>query len=901
MLRTFIITTCLLLSLPGFAQDSDADAVPDIADAFPCDSNIAGQLYVPAAGQHGALLFEDQWPELGDADFNDVVIAYAYNFALDGDGLVRGITAIFDVLALGGNFNNGLGLHLPISANDTSVTQTIGAGPPVAVVPGADAELTVHVTRNLRELFGSRPGPINAISGPSTSSQRVVLHVDLAQPVSADIVAEAPFDVFIFRSDDPSHEIHRTSYPGTAMMRGSLFGTASDRSSVGRYFVDSRNLPFVMDLPQFDKWPNEGEDIGLLFPGIVPFAASGGTTHLDFYSNGVDATYAYRGAPPVTPQPIAAILAQTDCTADSDRDLYTDGEEARNGTAPLDPTSPDRLVRVLGVSSRANTSCEVDEVGLIDCWGYDGFSVVSGVPTAGTWRQVSVGGYHGCAIDATGALHCWGLANRGVLEGAPNTGRWTQVTVGVGFACALDEPGGVYCWGDDSGGAVSGRPTGQGWREISAGSFHACAVSASGGATCWGATQGLPVGPPSPNGWKTMAAGHHFSCGISTTDRVSCWGQDNWQQSSGAPASGAWASVSAGVVGACAISTTGALACWGDGANSVLRTQTPRSGTWTAVAVGDTHACAISTQGRTTCWGNNSHGQVDGGPRRLAGPAHALVASHYGRACALDANGRIECWPSQNLSAPASPGWTDLSVGAHHGCSIDAQGALQCWGTDYQQNISGQPRGRTWRIVRADANHTCGIDTGGAIACWGAAWSTSVINAPTAGTWTALDTGPVFSCALDSAGEPHCWGDLVPVLPLGPFLDISVGEGVACALRASGRLSCWGSNVSSASPLILAGMPATAEWTEVSVGRHHACARSESGGVHCWGLEASIYKSIADTPASHQWSHVVAGFLFSCGTSLDGNVSCWGFSNSAPRGPAPDVNRNGVKDYQEQL
>lgn len=106
----------------------------------------------------------------------------------------------------------------------------------------------------------------------------------------------APYDVYVFRSNNPAHEIHRPEFAGTAAMDTGLFGTADDGSTPTRHFVDRQGLPAAIQLPEEVDFPAEEESIALLFPNIVSFAASGGTQDLDFYLRGVVRAQAYADA-----------------------------------------------------------------------------------------------------------------------------------------------------------------------------------------------------------------------------------------------------------------------------------------------------------------------------------------------------------------------------------------------------------------------------------------------------------------------------------------------------------------------------------------------------------------------------------------------------------------------------
>jgi hypothetical protein len=58
--------------------------------------------------------------------------------------------------------------------------------------------------------------------------------------------------------------------------------------------VDVDGLPYRFVFPQVVEYPAERQAISSLYPNVVAFAASGGTTHQDFFSSTVVASAAYR-------------------------------------------------------------------------------------------------------------------------------------------------------------------------------------------------------------------------------------------------------------------------------------------------------------------------------------------------------------------------------------------------------------------------------------------------------------------------------------------------------------------------------------------------------------------------------------------------------------------------------
>lgn len=106
--------------------DNDGDGVPNRADALPCDPRSAALAYAPGESERGLLLFEDMWPAAGDLDFNDLALSYHYEARVDASGAVSSLRVTYDVLAIGGILDNGLGLHLPLARDAVArVTRTI--------------------------------------------------------------------------------------------------------------------------------------------------------------------------------------------------------------------------------------------------------------------------------------------------------------------------------------------------------------------------------------------------------------------------------------------------------------------------------------------------------------------------------------------------------------------------------------------------------------------------------------------------------------------------------------------------------------------------------------------------------------------------------------------------------
>lgn len=291
--------------------DTDGDTVPDYLDAFPNDPARSAQRFYPSSTGYGKLAFEDQWPVKGDYDMNDVVMSYRIVETLNAAGLVTDVDSTYQVVARGGIYDRGFGLHFPgVAATDIVQTNadgspaatlvTNGQAPVALTIEAKQPEAVLIISPDLKPATTpSQTFPCNYFNTwsqcPTVQGPRYTAHITFTQP-KVSLVAP-PYNPFIFSAINRGKETHLVDMPPTALADPSLFGTGDDASdpSQHRYYRTANNLPWALDIPDTWQYPSETQDVTRAYGFFSPWAESGGGNNADWYSNPTDKTRLYIG------------------------------------------------------------------------------------------------------------------------------------------------------------------------------------------------------------------------------------------------------------------------------------------------------------------------------------------------------------------------------------------------------------------------------------------------------------------------------------------------------------------------------------------------------------------------------------------------------------------------------
>ena len=274
---------------PG-TLDNDGDGVNDILDEYPNDPTRAYDSYYPSATTYGTFAFEDNWPDYGDYDFNDLVIDYQFKHCLNADNKVVQIIPKFKIGAIGAGYRNGFGIATDLNVSDIVSVQghSLNAGYIQTNANGTEAnqsKAVIVVSDNLHDHFSSN-GFVNTEDESSKlDPQTVTLDILLSTPKSYAEIGSVPYNPFLIISQNRGREVHLPGYQPTDLVDADFFGTLDDDSDPERgiYYRSKTDLPWGIHLPESFCYPKEKVDIRNGHLRFTDWARSSGFSYMDWY------------------------------------------------------------------------------------------------------------------------------------------------------------------------------------------------------------------------------------------------------------------------------------------------------------------------------------------------------------------------------------------------------------------------------------------------------------------------------------------------------------------------------------------------------------------------------------------------------------------------------------------
>ena len=243
--------------------------------------------YLPSSSGYYIASYEDLFPQKGDYDFNDLVVAYRVALGSEGNDGVRHIRGDGHLIARGAAYDHDwyLRIGLPEWAAGTG-TATFYEAQSEAPVPGFPRDFTVMGSTNL--LLAEHIGA-HFKDGQSTyvntfeeqviqQGPRFEFSLSLDVPVPADQMGTAPFDPFIY--------VHDTGYEVHLADKSPVLGHSRNLLDNKSAFRDKNNFPFAMIIPDEFSPPLAAVDIGLAYPTFIDYVTSKGSSAQDWFRSG---------------------------------------------------------------------------------------------------------------------------------------------------------------------------------------------------------------------------------------------------------------------------------------------------------------------------------------------------------------------------------------------------------------------------------------------------------------------------------------------------------------------------------------------------------------------------------------------------------------------------------------
>lgn len=270
--------------------DTDGDGCPDDQDDYPNDPARCSNDYYPNATDYTSLAIEDLWTSYGDYDFNDLVVMTNYKIVKNAQNEIVELYGKFHIAAVGAHMNNGFGVELDVptsavqSVTGIEIDGTATTIKPNGIEDGPLNKAVVIVYDAVNDYLGS--AMVNTIpGGNSMDIDTITVHVLFTQPQAS--IGTPPYNPFMFINQIRGKEIHKIDHEPTELVDALYFGQKDDNSdpTIGRYYVSSTNLPWMIEIPDSFEWPKENVDILVAYLKFQQWAESSGQQFPDWYED----------------------------------------------------------------------------------------------------------------------------------------------------------------------------------------------------------------------------------------------------------------------------------------------------------------------------------------------------------------------------------------------------------------------------------------------------------------------------------------------------------------------------------------------------------------------------------------------------------------------------------------
>lgn len=272
--------------------DSDNDGVLDLFDAYPNDPARAYNNYYPGVNTWGTLMFEDQWPNYGDYDLNDLVVRYKYQYVTNAQGRVVELFGNFVPTAAGALYLNGFGVQFGFSNTLVqSVTGQVLTSNYIQLnnngTEAGQSKAVIIPFDNYSALTGNTPLVNTDKTRPTVSCDTANIKISFVSPITTTTLAISSLNPFLISDLKRGREVHLPKKLPTDKADLTLLGTGIDyyNAASGITYISRENYPWALSFTENVTYPKERVNIKDAYLNFTNWATSNGTTYTDWYKN----------------------------------------------------------------------------------------------------------------------------------------------------------------------------------------------------------------------------------------------------------------------------------------------------------------------------------------------------------------------------------------------------------------------------------------------------------------------------------------------------------------------------------------------------------------------------------------------------------------------------------------
>ena len=262
----------------------------------------------PSSTGLATVAFEDNWPQIGDYDMNDIVLSLRTHRFVDVNNRVSRFDVEGQLLAVGADYANGLAIQLDDIATgniDIGASRLFINGYEQAISPLEDNapsdDAVFIIENNIKQYFENDSACQfhrtleNCLSFEASKTFNFRLVLSLINPQSVESAPKDLLNPFIFATPGHYHgdafseqpgrglEIHLKNSRVSARFNHSFWGMADDASNDENQFVTAKGMPWALRVPNIWNHPRERVDISRAYPNFFEFVTTAGAESATWY------------------------------------------------------------------------------------------------------------------------------------------------------------------------------------------------------------------------------------------------------------------------------------------------------------------------------------------------------------------------------------------------------------------------------------------------------------------------------------------------------------------------------------------------------------------------------------------------------------------------------------------